>query len=232
VSTQGVKVMALLSECIGARGFESETYFESALREVPLIPALEGSTHINYALTAQFIDGYFAGSAAVPAPESVALAEGDPGENPYWLEAHDRNARTVRFGPVLKAYRPLRALPNVRRFVQQVKALGEFAAGGTSAANPDADASLAIAMGKCFSTIAYAQLVAENCRAVNVADSTVSVLFHTLIEDLREETLELAALYPAGSPQRALLKRVIRIPATAASDLEALSAFIAARAGA
>src|SRR4030095_4235652 len=38
VSTEGVKVMTLLSECIGARGFESETYFESALRVVKLIP--------------------------------------------------------------------------------------------------------------------------------------------------------------------------------------------------
>ena len=42
VSTEGVKVMGLLSECIGARGFESETYFESALREATLIPELGG----------------------------------------------------------------------------------------------------------------------------------------------------------------------------------------------
>src|SRR5205807_1566233 len=56
VSTEGVKVMALLSECIGARGFEAETYFESALREAQLIPGLEGSTHINFGLTAQFIE--------------------------------------------------------------------------------------------------------------------------------------------------------------------------------
>src|SRR5437868_1182144 len=110
VSTEGVKVMALLSECIGARGFESETYFESALRDVPLIPALEGSTHINHALTAQYIEGYFAGSAeGAPAAESVVPRDDDPGENPYWLEDHDRNARTVRFGDFLKPYRSLRS---------------------------------------------------------------------------------------------------------------------------
>jgi len=56
VSTEGVRVMALLSECINAKGFESDTYFETALRDIQLIPGLEGSTHINLDMTAQFID--------------------------------------------------------------------------------------------------------------------------------------------------------------------------------
>ena len=34
VSTEGVKVVAHLSECIGAKGFEADTYFEMALRDV------------------------------------------------------------------------------------------------------------------------------------------------------------------------------------------------------
>ena len=39
VSTEGVKVMSLLSECIGAKGFESDTYFEMALRDSSSSPA-------------------------------------------------------------------------------------------------------------------------------------------------------------------------------------------------
>ena len=230
VSTEGVKVMALLSECIGARGFESDTYFESALRNAQMIPALEGSTHINFAMTIQFIEGYFAGTrAAAPAPQAGGLREEGPGENPYWLEINDRNARTVRFGRFLEAYAPLRAVANVRLFVKQIKAFAQLTAGGLSAANPSGDGGAAIALGKCFSTIAYAQLVAEACQIANVAASTVSVIFHALIEDLREESLGLAALYPSASSQRALLRRVVRVPATAASDFEAVAAFVAAR---
>src|SRR5439155_21740193 len=56
VSTEGVKVMAQLSECIGAKGFEAaDTYFEMALRDAQLIPGLESSAHINLGLAAQFI---------------------------------------------------------------------------------------------------------------------------------------------------------------------------------
>ena len=69
--------MHLLSECVGARGFEADTYFESALREAPMIPSLEGSTHINFGLTAQFLDPYFADpSGDPPAPGSLRPGKG------------------------------------------------------------------------------------------------------------------------------------------------------------
>jgi hypothetical protein len=74
-------VLELLSECIGARGFEAETYFEGALREAPMIPGLEGSTHINYRLIDQFIGTYFAAPGGeAPAPESLGLRPAEPDE--------------------------------------------------------------------------------------------------------------------------------------------------------
>lgn len=230
VSTEGVKVMALLSECIGARGFEADTYFESALRDSQLIPGLEGSTHINFGLTAQFIDSYFAASDnEAPAPGSLSLDEADPYENPYWLEAHDRNARTVRFAHFLKAYEPLRSVANVRSFVKQVESFRRFAVGGVSALDATADTGLLIAMGKCFSTIVYAQLVAENLLAVKVAPSTISVVFHALIEDLSAEALKLSAMFSVRSTQRALLKRVVRVPRRGIAHVESVSRFITSR---
>jgi acyl-CoA dehydrogenase len=222
--------MGLLSECVGARGFEAETYFESALRDAQLIPGLEGSTHINFGLTAQFLDNYF----AAPGGEELALVvthEADPDENPYWMAAHDRNAKTVRFAPFREAYRPLRSVPNVRSFLKQVEAFGLFARSGVSAPDPATDAGLLIAVGKCLSAIVYGQLVAENCLAAQVAPSTVSVIFHGLIEDLSSESLKLSAMFPAGSTQRGLLKRVVRVPRTSAADLGSVAECIAARYG-
>jgi acyl-CoA dehydrogenase len=229
VSTEGVKVMALLSECIGARGFEAETYFELALRDVPLIPALESSTHINFGLTAQFIDSYFSGAGSEAPPPEPLLHATDPGENPYWMEAADRNAKTVRFAHFLKAYEPLRVVPNVASFMTQVQAFQRFAAGGISALNPAADAELLIEMGKCFSVIAHAQLVAENCLAAAVPPSVASVIFRCLIEDLSAAALKLAALFAPDSASRPLLQEVVRVPETAAPDVLAVSELIAAR---
>ena len=230
VSTEGVKVMALLSECIGAKGFEADTFFESALRETQMIPGLESSTHINFGLTCQFLGAYFTTPGCeVAEPKSLSLDQADPAENPYWMEARAGNPQEVRFGHFLKAYVPLRAVPNVRAFVQQVRRFGRFAAGSVSALKSVGDPGLAIALGKCFSTIAYAQLVAENCLTTQVAPATVSVLFHALIEDLSADALKLAALFPPGSTQRALLKRVVRVPRTSAADLMSVYEFIALR---
>jgi acyl-CoA dehydrogenase len=234
VSTEGVRVMGLLSECVGAKGFEADTYFETALREVPMIPSLEGSTHINFRLTAQFIDNYFADPADGPprpaAPPSVTLGLADTGENPYWLGPHDRHTRTVRFAPFRTAYRPLRAVPNVRTFVRQVQAFRRlFIDVGLGVPDLVGNAALSVAAGRCFSAVAYGQLVAEGCAAVGVSPGVVSVVFQGLIEDLTADTLRLAALFPAGGPQRALLKRVVRVPRTAAADVESVFESLGAR---
>jgi len=230
VSTEGVKVIGLLSECIGARGVEAETYFESALRDAQLIPGLEGSTHINFGLTAQFLDTYFAdrGSEA-SSPASLVLGEVAAEENPYWMQTRDRNAKTVGFAHFLKAYVRLGAIANVRLFVEQVEAFRQFITRSETGLSPPVDAGFLIAIGKCLSTCAYAQLIAENCVAADVAPALICLIFHGLIEDLAAEALKLSATFVPVSDHRRLLKQVVRVPRTSAIDLESVSEFIASR---
>jgi len=222
VSTEAVKVMGLLTACIGAKGFEAGTFFETALREAPMIPVLEGSTHINFALTAQFIDQYFAEpGGGPPAPESVTLAAADPEENPYWMGTRDRHPKTVLFAESLAAYKLLAGIPNIQTFVRQVRAFRELFTGASSATHElAADVGLTIAVGKCFSAVVYAQLVAENASAAQVPPAVTSVVFHGLIEDLSIEAVRLATLFPHGSAHRSMLKRVIRVPRTTRADIE------------
>jgi acyl-CoA dehydrogenase len=232
VSTEGVKVLALLSECIGARGFESDTYFESALREAPMIPVLEGSTHINFGLTAQFLANYFGiGYDEVPFPESLALRGGEPGENPYLLEVGDRHAKTVRFRDCLQAYAPLRQLENVSVFIEQVQAFRQFAESSKIGIDLAADTGVSIVLGKCLATIVYAQLVAENCVIAEAAPALATLIFHTFIEDLTVEALKLAAMFPAESAERIALQRMVQVPRTSGADYESVAEFLTARFG-
>jgi acyl-CoA dehydrogenase len=230
VSTEGVKVMGLLAECMGAKGFEADTYFETALREAPMIPRLEGSTHINFRLTTQFLENYFADSAvAPPAPASVTLSPADPEENPYWFGHHDRHSKTVNFADCLAAYAPWRAVPNVRTFVKQVKAFRQWIVGETKPTDLADNAALSVAVGKCFAAIVYGQLVAENCKLAEAAPTTVAMIFHELVQDLTAEALRLMAQSPPGSATRNALKKVVRVPRTAATDLESVFEFLSKR---
>ena len=184
VSTEGVKVMALLSECIGAKGFESETFFEMALRDVQLIPSLEGSTHINLALTSQFIPRYFDESnIELPQPKSLVAGEASREENPYLMEAHSGAVNTIGFADLLAAYKPLLSIENVRLFAEQAKSFQLFVRNDPS---PPAagDTQIALARGSCLATIAYAQLIAENATRLDIPPQIVSAIFHLLVLDL------------------------------------------------
>ena len=232
VSSEGVKVMALLSECIGARGFEADTYFESALRDVPLVPVLEGSTHINHQTVAQFLRGYFAppASDALASPPSLAALGTGAGENPYLMETLANDGHLVRFAHCLAAYRPLRTIPNVMSFVGQIRAFRLFMRRGVPVQDLKQDAEVVIALGKCLSIIAYAQLVAEHCVLAEVPAPVVSVLFHQSIEDMGIEAIRLAALPETGVVGRLLLGRVAATPRTTRADLDFVADRVAGRA--
>lgn len=45
VTTQGMKVIDMLLDAIAAKGFEQDTYFDMAIRDIGMIPRLEGTTH-------------------------------------------------------------------------------------------------------------------------------------------------------------------------------------------
>jgi acyl-CoA dehydrogenase len=223
VSNEGVKVMALLSECMGAKAFESDTYFEMALRDVQLIPSLEGSTHINLGLTAQFIASYFARPKADLAdPKSLIAGEARPGENPYLMEATTGGLNRVAFRQFLEAYRPLRSVRNVRIFCTQAKALRLFLWATAKRARAD-DAQAALAFGECLAAIAYAQLIAENAVRLRVPAQLVSVIFHTLVTDLATSALKVASLPNIGPIGRTLIRRAAASPITPRADWDFVS---------
>jgi len=224
VSTEGVKVMAQLSECIGAKGFESDTYFEMALRDAQLIPGLEGSTHINLAFAAQFIPRYFARPAEQTSthtsPPSLFAGEEPSAENPYLMQARAGALHSITFPNFLEAYRPFKTVPNVRRFVAQAKAFALFIRSRSNKPATEAGTETSLAVGQALSTIIYAQLVAENAVRLNIAPPMISTIFHLLVADLTTCALQLAALPRLGSVARALVQRMIRIPRTTAEEWE------------
>jgi acyl-CoA dehydrogenase len=214
LSTEGVKVMALLSECIGAKGFESDTYFEMALRDVQLIPGLEGSTHINLGLTTQFIPRYFADpDPALIDPDSLAAGEREAGENAFLMEARTSAVQTIGFPYSLKAYGPLMSVANVRMFAKAVKAFQLHIQEREIDRTARADTPDILAMGQCLATIAYAQLVAENAVRLNVPAAVVAVMFHALASDFNVAALTLASCESDPIPP-SLFRRLISVPRT------------------
>jgi acyl-CoA dehydrogenase len=217
VSTEGVKVISLLSECIGARGFESDTYFEMARRDVELIPSLEGSIHINLGLTVQFMPRYFDhADINLPVPESSAGRHELP-ENAYLMEARSGQINAISFRPYLEGYQLLKSIANVRIFASQARAFRLFIR-SQSPSNRESDIQIAMALGRGMATIAYAQLVAENAARFNMPPEMVSTMFHLLVSDLSASALELASLNHLAKLNRISIRRMVAIPTTPNTD--------------
>ncbi|HWL92970.1 MAG TPA: acyl-CoA dehydrogenase family protein [Phycisphaerae bacterium] len=224
LSTEGVKVMALLSECIGARGFESETYFEMALRDVQLIPGLEGSTHINLGLTTQFIPRYFADSqTALAVLPSLVAGEVTSQENAYLFEASTGSISAIAFPHFLNAYRPLITIGNVRLFAQAAKAFQLLARERDVSRTMRPDTPPTLAMGQCLATIAYAQLVAENVVRLNVPVPMVAAIFHALVNDFSAAVITLGSCSGSDVIRPDRFRRMIRVPRISDSECEFVS---------
>ncbi|HSU68747.1 MAG TPA: acyl-CoA dehydrogenase family protein [Tepidisphaeraceae bacterium] len=219
VSTEGVRVVALLAECMGAKAFESDTYFEMALRDVQLIPALEGSAHINLSLAAQFGGRYFEGRAAtLPDVPSAVLGEVSSYENAYLQQAGSERPDQSAFGPHATAFAPLLRVRNVRLVANQAAALAQVLRDSPSADLSARDTEVGLAVGRCVATVAYAQLVAENAVRLGVGRKLIAAMFHEIATDLSAAAGDLLAAgpqFPKGS--RDSLRRMVRVPRTSAS---------------
>jgi acyl-CoA dehydrogenase len=223
VSTEGVKVMALLSECVGAKGFESDTYFEMALRDIQLIPGLESSAHINLGLTAQFCGRYFDRfDSDLPDPKSLVAGETPSVPNEFLTSARSGAINSIAFPPVMKAYESLMGIANVRLFARQIERFRSFLAADPTIDAADTQYSLAV--GQCLAIIAYGQLIAEAAHRLNAAAETVAAIFHLLIADLSAAALTLAALPKHDPDARSCAQQMVTLPITAQADWDSVAA--------
>jgi acyl-CoA dehydrogenase len=219
LSIEGVKVIALLSECVGAKGFEADTYIEMALRDIQLIPGLEGSTHINLALIAQFISAYFSRKKVdLASPPSLVAHEAPSTENAYLMTARAGSINSVAFHPYGKTFSAMSSIPNVRIFRRQANAFALFLRTGETRQTLVSDLEISLQAGQCLATIAYAQLIAEHAVIQRTPPPLTSLIFDALVADLSAVARTLASLPKLRPAQKVLIERCIAVAKTATPD--------------
>ena len=208
VTTQGEEVIDGLWNVIAAKGFEKDTYFEMAARDIRALPKLEGTVHVNIALIVKFIPGYFLNHAPYPpvgrrdeAANDDFLFDQGPARGLGQIAFHDH-------APVFAAHEA----PNVALFVEQIAA---FRALMTEAPPDDAqrrDLDFLMALGEIFVLVVYAQLVLENARLYAVDDGLVDQIFDCLVRDVSRFALELHGKPATTAAQMEHCFRMIRKP--------------------
>ena len=205
VTSEGEKVIDLLWDAIAAKGFEKDTYFEMATRDIRALPKLEGTTHVNIALVNKFMENYLfrpeqhdeVGIMSQPAHDAFLFNQGAA-----------KGLSSVTFSDIMKEYDRVN-LPNVVRFKQQINLFKSFLATSQISAEQKKDTDFALSLGEMFTSIAYGQLILEGGRLHHVNDLVLDQIFAILVSDFSELALRLCCRAATNDLQAPMCQKMI-----------------------
>ena len=207
VTGQGEKVVALLHEIIAAKGFEQDTYFEMAIRDIGMLPKLEGTEHVNMALIIKFVRNYFFEPQDYP-EIGRRSEEADDG---YLFRQKTGKLATVRFPDYRQAYRGVDS-PNVKRFREQVELFRSLLIKAPPSPEQAANIDYMLAAGELFTLTVYAQLVLENARIYEVDSDILEQIFSFLVCDFSAAALKMIVGQDNSPAQEEIFRQMLQKP--------------------
>jgi acyl-CoA dehydrogenase len=208
VTTQGESVIDLLWDVIAAKGFEKETYFEMAARDIRALPKLEGTVHVNIALILKFLPNYF----FAPAPYPDVPTRSDPADDLFLFDQGPASGLgKIRFHDFRKAYAAW-DLPNVNHFEEQTAALMAFLAKRNVTDAQQKDLDFVLTLGELFTLVVYGQLILENAALLGVTPDVVDQIFDFMVRDFSRFAIELYGRAGTSPEQAGDCLRMLRKP--------------------
>ncbi|MFX1299708.1 MAG: acyl-CoA dehydrogenase [Promethearchaeota archaeon] len=208
VTLQGEEVINLLWDVIAAKGFEKETYFEMAARDIRALPKLEGTVHVNLALVAKFIFNYFFN----PKEYALVSRQDQPQHDAFLFEqGPTRGLGKIQFHDYNQIFTQFK-LPNVKIFHEQIGKFKDLLGQATPNADQQRDTDFSMAITELFALIVYAQLVLENAKTHNIDEQTLDQIFDFMVRDFSKYALQLYSKSCTTPQQMEFCNQMIRKP--------------------
>jgi acyl-CoA dehydrogenase len=212
VTTEGERVIDLLWDVIAAKGFEKDTYFDMATRDIRALPKLEGTVHVNIALVVKFMKSFLFGPAAGP----EVPRRDDPADDVFlWDQGPARGLSKIAFHDGARVF-AARKEPNVAIFREQIALFREMLARATPTDEQAKDVDFLLAVGELFTLVVYAQLVLENAGLLGEAAAgpdEVDQIFDVFVRDFSRGAVELHGRPASTAAQMDYALRMVKKPA-------------------
>jgi acyl-CoA dehydrogenase len=188
MTTEGEKVIGLLWDVIAAKGFERDTYFRGAGKDVGALAKLEGTVHVNVALILKFMPNYlFAPTDQPPVPKRQ-----DPVDDEFlFRQGPARGLGRVTFTDWRLAFKPFAGLPNVARFQEQAEGFTTLLRTAAPDTEQQQDLDFRLVLGQLFTLIIYAQLILEQARLTGLDPEVLEMIFEVFVRDFSALAVEL-----------------------------------------
>ena len=216
VTSQGEEVINHLWDIIAAKGFEKEPFFEIAAHEIRMLPKLEGTVHVNMALIIKFMQNYFFNPA-----EFADVPRRDDAANDDFLfnQGPTKGLSKIQFHDYHIAYNSV-DLPNVNVFKEQIETFKTFLLKATPDQHQSKDIDYLLALGDCFTLVAYGQLILENKAIKGIDDDLIDEIFDFMIRDFSKYAVTILTKPSNSEKQKALARELIKTPVPNAARFE------------
>ncbi|MDJ0784462.1 MAG: acyl-CoA dehydrogenase [Desulfosarcinaceae bacterium] len=208
VTTQGEAVVNLLWDVIAARGFEKDTYFEAAARDIRALPKLEGTVHVNMALIVKFMANYFFYPGQFP---NIGHATEAVNDDFLFAQGPTRGLGKIQFHDFRIAYASL-DLPNLAVFREQIAVLEQLLLNAAPDTHQQKDIDFLLALGEMFTLVAYGQLLIEKAAMDAVDADLLDQMFDFMVRDFSGYALQLLSKPSSSQAQIDLCRQMIRKP--------------------
>jgi len=209
VTTQGEEVINLMWDVIAAKGFEKDTFFEMAARDIRALPKLEGTVHVNIALIIKFMQNFL----FIPKEYKEIPQRSDAADDEFLFnQGPTGGLGKIQFHDFNKAL-DLFDLPNVKIFRNQVNLFKETLIKAPATAEQTKDIDVMLTIGEMFTLVPYAQLILENAKIMNIDEVLIDQIFDFIVRDFSKFALELYQRPSSSEKQMEYCMRMIQKPA-------------------
>ncbi|MFI9006675.1 acyl-CoA dehydrogenase [Actinosynnema sp. NPDC053489] len=180
VTSEGERVIDLLWDVIAAKGFEKDTYFTMATRDIRALPKLEGTVHVNLALVLKFLPNYLFHPTDYP---EVPTRHDPADDGFFWRQGPARGLGGITFHDWETAYREHAHVPNAARFHEQARSLRTLLAEAAPDEAQQRDLDFLLTLGHLFTLVVYGQLVLEQAEITGLDADVLDQVFDVLVRD-------------------------------------------------
>ena len=209
VTTEGEGVVNLLWDVIAAKGFEKDTFFEIAARDIRALPKLEGTVHVNIALIMKFLPNYFVNSAKF---DEVERQEHPNDDEFLFNQGPARGLGKVQFHDFRPVYGQ-NLQPNVAVFQKQIAGLELMLMQARPEKSQLKDIDFLLSLGQMFTLVVYGQLVLENAAIYQTDSDTIDQMFEFMVRDFSAYALQLRDKPTTTEDQQAHCENMMLRPA-------------------
>jgi acyl-CoA dehydrogenase len=210
VTTQGEEVITNLWNIIAAKGVNKDTYFEMAIRDIQMLPRLEGTVHVNMILIMRFMQNYFfkPDNSLPEIPQVHSLTDDTFLFN---QGATTKGFEKIQFHDYTIAYN-MYDTANLTIFKKQIEAFKNL----LEKAGPDKtqkmDIDFMLTMGEMFTLVAYGQLILEQAKLTSTKVEMVDQIFDFMIRDFSKYSTQLYSKPSSTKDQQEYAMKILQKP--------------------